>query len=186
MAALLGIGEDDVTALCEGVREEGEILVPANYNSPGQVVVSGSMEAIRRAVERAPEFGARRAVELDVAGAFHSPLMQPAADALERSLREVEIVTAAIPVVANVDAEVVTEPDAIRTRLLSQLTAPVRWTDCVHRLREMGATRFVEPGTGNVLTGLLRRIDRGVEGFAVDGPAQVEELAILPMEETEG
>lgn len=184
MAALLGIGGDDVTALCEGVREEGEILVPANYNAPGQVVVSGSVDAVRRAVERAAEFGARRAVELDVSGAFHSPLVQPAADALQEALDEVEISSAAVPVVANVDGEAIREPDAIRTRLLAQLTAPVRWVACVRRLRDLGGTRFVEPGPGNVLTGLLRRIDRGLEGHPVGGPDQIEELVNLPRGET--
>lgn len=185
MAALLGIGDDDVAALCEGLREEDEILVPANYNAPGQVVVSGSAEAVRRAVDRAAEFGARRAVELDVSGAFHSPLMQPAADTLERSLEEIEIRSAGIPVVANVDGEAVTEPGAIRTRLLAQLTAPVRWVDCVRRLGELGATRFLEPGAGNVLTGLLRRIDRGLVGLSVNAPAHVEEAVSTRRAEVE-
>lgn len=179
MAAVLGIDAAAAGRLCEAVREEGEVLVPANYNAPGQIVVSGSVAAVRRAVERAAEFGARRAVELEVSGAFHSPLVGSAADALERVLDEVEIVRARVPVVANVDAEPVTEPDAIRERLLAQLTAPVRWVQCVERLRELGASRFVEAGAGNVLTGLLRRIDRTLEAHAVGRPEDVEALVSL-------
>jgi len=179
MAALLGIDASAARTLCEEVREAGEILVPANYNAPGQIVVSGSVAAIRRAVERAAEFGARRAVELEVSGAFHSPLVGPAADVLERALDEVEFARARIPVVANVDAEPVTEPEAIGERLLAQLTAAVRWVECVERLRELGARRFVEVGAGNVLTGLLRRIDRTLEGHVVGRAEDVEGLVSL-------
>lgn len=175
MAAILGLDYAAVEALCETVVQPGEVLVPANDNAPGQVVVSGSVAAVRRAVERAGGHGARKAVELDVSGAFHSPLMQPAATRLAAALEEVEVRPARIPVVGNVDARPVREPDSIRRRLLEQLTAPVRWVACVEALRELGARVFVEPGPGRVLTGLLRRIDDGLTGRAVGEPADVEE-----------
>ncbi len=177
MAAILGLDAGEVEALCREVRSNGEVLEPANYNAPGQIVVSGTRAAVRRAVEAAREHGARKAVEIPVSGAFHSPLMGPAAERLAEALAEVEIRTARIPVVANVDARPVTEPAEIRVRLLEQLTAPVRWVDCVLRLRALGARRFLEPGTGTVLTGLLRRIDRDLEGHAVGGPEEIEALA---------
>jgi [acyl-carrier-protein] S-malonyltransferase len=170
MAAVLGLDETGVDALCRSVRREGEVLEPANFNAPGQIVISGSRDAVRRAVDQAREHGARKAVELPVSGAFHSPLMAPAAARLAEALSAVELRAAVIPVVANVDAAPVTEPEAIRPRLLEQLTAPVRWTACVARLRELGAVRFV-------LTGLLRRIDRDLGGQAVGGPEEVETLA---------
>lgn len=177
MAALIGIGEAEVERLCEDARGEGETLVPANYNSPGQIVVSGDVEAVRRAIELAKERGARMAVELQVSGAFHSPLMAPAVDALADALAGTEVRQARIPVLANVDATAVSEPDEIRERLLEQMTGAVRWTDCVLGLRDLGARRFIEPGPGNVLTGLLRRIDRSLEGQAVGAAEQVEEMA---------
>jgi [acyl-carrier-protein] S-malonyltransferase len=177
MAAVLGLDDAAVDALCRSVRHEGEVLEPANFNAPGQIVISGTRQAVRRAVEEARRHGARKAVELPVSGAFHSPLMLPAVEGLTEALSAVEIRRAAIPVVANVDAAPVTDPDGIRTRLLDQLTAPVRWTACVERLRELGAMQFVEPGPGAVLTGLLRRIDKGLAGQAVGGPEEVETLA---------
>lgn len=175
MAAVLGMEPADVEALCDEVRGEGEVLQPANFNAPGQIVISGSVDAVRRAVEAAKDHGARRAMELQVSGAFHSPLMAPAADRLAGALEAVEISEARIPIVANVDARAVTAPDAIADRLLRQLTAPVRWVECVATLKELGATVFLEPGPGGVLTGLLRRIDRDLEGRAVGEPDEVRE-----------
>lgn len=178
MAAILGLDFATVEALCAAVRAGDEVLVPANDNAPGQIVVSGSASAVRRAVETARDHGARKAVELNVSGAFHSPLMEPAARELGAALAGVEIRPARFPIVANVDARPVREPDAIRERLRSQLTAPVRWVDRVRTLVELGAQRFLEPGPGSVLTGLLRRIDRELEGRAVGDPAEVEEVAV--------
>lgn len=175
MAAILGLDEAQTQALCAEARHDDEVLTPANYNAPGQVVVSGSVEAIDRVVAMAPECGARRAVRLNVSGAFHSPLMEPARDRLAEALDGVTIREASIPVVANVDAEPVTAPDAIHDRLLDQLTAPVRWVACVKRLAGLGATTFLEVGSGKVLTGLLRRIDRDLTGRAIGTTEQVEE-----------
>jgi [acyl-carrier-protein] S-malonyltransferase len=175
MAAVIGLREADVERLCAEVRQNGETLVPANYNAPGQIVISGSVEAVRRAAVEAKARGARMAVELQVSGAFHSPLMAAAVGPLAEALAEVEVREAGIPVVANVDARPVREPDAIRARLIDQLTGAVRWTECVRTLRELGARRLVEPGPGSVLTGLLKRIDRSLEGIAAGTAAQVEE-----------
>lgn len=177
MAAILGLEAEAVEALCQAVRIEGEVLEPANYNAPGQVVVSGGRDAVRRAIEAAREHGARKAIEIPVSGAFHSPLMAAAAERLAEALAGVEIRPSRIPVVANVDASPVTEPAQIRDRLLRQLTAPVHWVACVLELRRLGASRFIEPGPGAVLTGLLRRIDPDLEGQAVGGPDEVEALA---------
>ena len=175
MAAVIGLKELDVERLCQEVRQNGETLVPANYNAPGQIVISGSVEAVRRAAVEAKARGARMAVELQVSGAFHSPLMAAAVGPLAEALAEVEVREAGIPVVANVDARPVREPDAIRARLIDQVTGVVRWTECVRTLRELGARRLVELGPGSVLTGLLKRIDRSLEGIAVGTAAQVEE-----------
>lgn len=177
MAAVLGLEPAAVEELCVQVREGDEELAPANFNAPGQVVISGSLPAVRRAIEAAKDHGARRAIELQVSGAFHSPLMALAAERLKAALDEVRIEPARIPVVANVDARPVTEPDAIADRLLRQLTAPVRWVECVLELRKSGARVFYEPGPGGVLTGLLKRIDRDLEGIAVGEPEHVQEVA---------
>ena len=176
MAALIGLPEAEVERLCEDVRQEDEILVPANFNSPGQVVISGSIAAVRRALVEARTRGARKAVELQVSGAFHSPLMAPAEAPLAEALAEVEVRRTEIPVLANVDARPVTEPEAIRARLVEQVTGAVRWTQCVEAMRDLGARRFIEPGPGNVLTGLLKRIDRSLEGLSAGTAAQVEEV----------
>jgi [acyl-carrier-protein] S-malonyltransferase len=175
MAAVIGLPEADIERLCEEVRQNGETLVPANYNAPGQIVISGSVEAVRRAAVEAKARGARMAVELQVSGAFHSPLMAAAVGPLAEALAAVEVREAGIPVVANVDARPVREPDAIRARLIDQVTGAVRWTECVLTLRELGARRLVELGPGSVLTGLLKRIDRSLEGIAAGTAAQVEE-----------
>jgi [acyl-carrier-protein] S-malonyltransferase len=176
MAALIGLPEAEVERLCEDVRQEDEILVPANFNSPGQVVISGSIEAVRRALVEAGTRGARKAVELQVSGAFHSPLMASAEAPLAEALAGVEVRRTEIPVLANVDARPVTEPEAIRARLVEQVTGAVRWTQCVEALRDLGARRFIEPGPGNVLTGLLKRIDRSLEGLTAGTAEQVEEV----------
>lgn len=177
MAAVLGLDSEAVEVLCRAVRSGSEVLEPANYNAPGQVVVSGSRPAVRRLIGAARGHGARKAVEIPVSGAFHSPLMAPAAERLADALSAVPVRRAGIPVVANLDARPVSDPVEIRDRLLRQLTAPVHWVECVRKLRELGARRFVEPGPGAVLTELLRRIDRDLEGLAVGGPEEIETLA---------
>ena len=177
MAAIIGLNEAAVERLCEEARGEGEVLVPANYNSPGQIVISGSIDAVRRVAAGAREHGARMAIELQVSGAFHSPLMTPAVDALRDALDDVEIRPAAIPVVANVDGRPTVDPGAIRERLIEQVSGAVRWTDCVLALRDMGVRKLVEAGPGHVLTGLVKRIDRSLEGHVAGNSHQIEEVA---------
>ncbi|MGB3544793.1 ACP S-malonyltransferase, partial [Rubrivirga sp.] len=135
---------------------DGEV-VPANYNDPGQIVISGDGAAVERAGALALEAGARRVVALPVSGAFHSPLMAFAREGLAETLAALEVRVPSCPVVLNVTAEPTTDPDAIRTRLLDQLTSPVRWAQSLDRMKADGAERFVEVGTGKVLSGLVRR-----------------------------
>lgn len=158
MSAVLGLDADRLEAVCEQATEAGEgEVVPANYNDPGQIVVSGDAPAVERAGAAASEAGARRVVPLPVSGAFHSPLMAFARDGLQETLEALDIRVPSCPVVLNVTAEPTTDPEAIRLRLLDQLTAPVRWAQSLERMRAEGAERFVEVGTGKVLSGLVRR-----------------------------
>ncbi|MEN8374852.1 MAG: ACP S-malonyltransferase [Gemmatimonadota bacterium] len=167
MAAVIGLEDDAVRAVCAEVSARAGVVVAANFNAPGQVVISGEVGAVEQARAAAQEAGARRALPLNVSGAFHSPLMAPAAESLERALADVEFRTPAFPVVSNVTAEPVRDARAAKALLVDQLTNPVRWVDGMRTLRGLGVGRFVEVGPGNVLTGLLRRIDRAAEGVAI-------------------
>ena len=180
MAAVLGLEDEAVEALCD---EVDGVVVAANFNAPGQVVISGDVEAVRRAGERASEAGARRVVGLDVSGAFHSPLMEVARDGLAEALEAVELAAPTFPVVANATAEVVVDAERARELLVRQLTSPVRWSACVERLRSYDPGRWLELGPGNVLRGLARRIDRDLNVRAVGGP---EGLAALGAEVSHG
>lgn len=160
MSAILGMDDDDVVRLCD---EVGPGVVPANFNSPGQVVVSGETDAVARLGEAAEAAGASRVVPLPVSGAFHSPLMQPAATALAQVLEQIELQTPTVPVVTNVTAEPETDPQRLRQLLVDQVTAPVRWTESVQRLAAMGVTDGLEVGPGAVLRGLGRRITRDIK-----------------------
>lgn len=158
MAAILGMADEDVVDVCLEASSVGDQVVQAaNFNSPGQVVISGDVEAVAHAMELAKERGAKRALLLPVSGAFHSPLMEYARDGLAEALVSLEIKPPRCPVYLNVTAEPSTDPQEIRRRLLEQLTAPVRWSQTLHRMHADGADRFVEVGAGNVLTGLARR-----------------------------
>lgn len=161
MVSLIGADERAAAALCHRARE-GEVLAPANFNCPGQVVISGSKAACGRAVELAAGFDCK-AVLLPVAGAFHSTLMEPAAAGLWQSLQQTELRPPRLKVISNVTADYHTESDKIRASLRSQLTMPVLWQRCVERMIVDGADRFLEVGPGRVLTGLMRKIDRRVE-----------------------
>jgi [acyl-carrier-protein] S-malonyltransferase len=158
MVSLLGGDADAAQRLCDECRGD-DVLVPANYNCPGQIVLSGGREACRRAAEKADAFGFRP-FPLAVAGAFHSPLMQPAADGLWAALSQTTFRAPAVPVVANVSAAYHDSPDTIRAALRDQLTRPVLWQQCVERLIADGVETFVEVGPGRVLAGLMRKIDR--------------------------
>ena len=158
MAALLGATDEQAAALCAAVSGDVDgVVVPANLNAPGQIVISGDTLAVEAAVARAAEFGARKAVPLSVSGAFHSPLMAPAAARLGEALSAVEVRAPRCPVTLNVTAAPTTDPDEIRARLLDQLTSPVRWAESLVAMQAAGVTRFVEVGTGNVLSGLVKR-----------------------------
>ena len=176
MAALLGL---DFDAAAEIARDaaQGEVCDAANDNGGGQVVVSGSKAAVERAVALAQSRGAKRAVMLPVSAPFHCALMAPAADAMRVALAEVAVRAPVVPVVANVTAAPVSEPDAIRAALVAQVTGTVRWRECVAFMAEAGVDRFVEVGAGKVLTGLVKRIAPGATGAAVGTPDDIAALA---------
>ena len=171
MAAILGLDDELVSSIC---AEIDGVVSPANMNAPGQVVISGEISAVDHAVAKCSEAGARRSVKLNVSGPFHCQLMTPAAGELERLLDEVEIKVPDISVIHNVDASLAIDAAGIRDRLVRQLSAPVRWSECVAAVLATGVTTVVECGPGKVLTGLLRRIDRSVDAFAM---GSVDELS---------
>ncbi len=159
MAAILGMDDAIVGELCNKI--DG-IVVPANYNSPGQIVISGSVEAIDKAIELLTNAGAKRAIKLNVGGAFHSPLMQPAKLELEEAINSTNFATPTCPVYQNVNAQAVSDPEEIKKNLVAQLTAPVRWTEIVKNMLNDGAESFTEVGPGKVLQGLIKKVDRKI------------------------
>lgn len=163
MAAVLALPDEKVEEICDSV--EGTV-VAANYNCPGQIVISGEIEAVEAACAKALEAGAKRALRLPVGGAFHSPLMEPARQELAAAIEATEFSTPRVPVYQNVDAKPHTDPAEIKANLVAQLTAPVRWTRSVQNMIADGATEFIEVGPGKVLRGLVGKIDRSV---ATDG-----------------
>ena len=160
MAAVLGLEDAVVEEICDNTPGT---VVAANYNCPGQLVISGSLKAVETACIKLTEAGARRALMLPVGGAFHSPLMAPAQDELGKAIEATEFAPPICPIYQNVTASAVTDPGAIKSNLLSQLTAPVRWTQSVQQMIRDGASGFIEVGPGNVLQGLVKKIDRGVQ-----------------------
>jgi [acyl-carrier-protein] S-malonyltransferase len=177
MAAILGLDDAAIDRACEAASTHDEVCVAANYNAPGQTVISGDVAAVRRAMENAKEAGAKRAIQLNVSGAFHSPLMEVAEAGLADQLASIEFRAPSFPVVSNVTASPVTAVTQSLDLLRRQLTSPVRWTMCVATMREHGVARFIELGPGNVLTGLLRRIDREAEGRSIGTAAEIEGVA---------
>jgi len=179
MAALLGLPLPEVQQVCEQAAQ-GQVVVPANLNSPGQIVISGHKEAVERAAAAAKDAGAKRAVLLPVSAPFHSSLLQPAAARLESDFQRIRFGGLSIPLVTNVDAEVIETPQAARDALLRQVPAPVRWEESMRKLIELGCDCFIEVGPGKVLAGLLRQIDRSVRALSVEDPASLEKtLAVL-------
>ena len=166
MAAILGLGDEQVIAICERAAE-GEVVAAVNFNSPGQVVVAGAAGAVSRAVDLAKEEGAKRAIVLPVSVPSHCALMRDAARRLEERLKEVTIRSPEVPVVNNVDVMAERDPEAIRDALVRQLYSPVRWVETIRCLAERGVDSLVECGPGKVLAGLNRRIDRGMKVFPV-------------------
>ena len=176
MAAILGLDIDAARSLARAASE-GEVCTPANDNAPGQVVLSGHATAISRAVDKASEFGARRAVALQVSAPFHCSLMQPAAEKMEEVLASTEISVPSIPVVPNITIEPTQDPAVIKSQLVKQVTGMVRWRESVLRLKELGARRLIEVGAGSVLSGLVKRIDRELEPISINDS---EGLKMLP------
>ncbi|MGQ0675577.1 MAG: ACP S-malonyltransferase [Rhodospirillales bacterium] len=175
MAALLGMELDAVREVAKQASEATRLVCDvANDNAPGQVVVSGAAAAVDKAIEIAASRGGRRSIKLPVSAPFHCRLMQPAADEMQKALSEVTIAAPAVPLVANVSAAPSDDPDAIRRQLVAQVTATVRWRECVAAMKANGASVLVECGAGKVLTGLAKRIDRDLLGIAVGTPAEVE------------
>lgn len=169
MAAIIALPDEKIEEVCNEVSKPGNIVVPANYNCPGQVVISGNIEAINEACEKLKAAGAKRALPLKVGGAFHSPLMQPAKDELQAAIEATTFATPKCPVYQNVDGKAHTNPDEIKQNLIAQLTAPVRWTLEVQTMIADGATDFTECGPGKVLQGLVAKIAKGNENVTAHG-----------------
>lgn len=162
MAAVLGLADEVVEQICTEINDGGDIVVAANYNCPGQVVISGSVEGVNKACEMLKAAGAKRALPLSVSGAFHSPLMQPAKEELEEAINATTFNTPVCPVYQNVDAAPHTSPEEIKANLVAQLTAPVRWTATITNMINDGAAEFTECGPGNVQQGLISKIKKSL------------------------
>lgn len=162
MAAIIALPDETIETICAEVSKPGNVVVPANYNCPGQLVISGNIEAINEACEKLKAAGAKRALPLKVGGAFHSPLMEPARVELQAAIEATEIKTPKFPVYQNVDAKPHTDPAEIKANLVAQLTASVRWTQTVQNMVADGADDFTECGPGKALQGMIAKIDRNV------------------------
>ncbi|KGI59687.1 ACP S-malonyltransferase [Prevotella sp. S7 MS 2] len=167
MAAIIGLADEKVEEVCKEVSTEGDIVIPANYNCPGQLVISGNTEAINRACEALKAAGAKRALPLKVGGAFHSPLMKSAKEELQSAIEKTSFSTPKCPVYQNVDAKPYTSPEDIKNNLIAQLTSPVRWTASVQNMISDGATDFTECGPGKALQGMIGRIDKNVTAHGI-------------------
>ncbi len=170
MAAIIALPDDTIEATCAEVSAEGNgVVVPANYNCPGQLVISGNVDAVNAACEKLKAAGAKRALVLPVGGAFHSPLMQPAAEELQKAIEEVDFLTPRCPIYQNVDAQAHTDAAEIKKNLMAQLTASVKWTQEVNNMIEAGATEFTECGPGKALQGMIAKIAKGNDAVTVKG-----------------
>ncbi|EDM34133.1 malonyl CoA-acyl carrier protein transacylase [Pedobacter sp. BAL39] len=163
MAAILGLADEVVEKVCEGIDE---VVVAANYNCPGQIVISGSIEGVDEACQQLTAAGAKRALKLNVGGAFHSPLMEPARLELKEAIENVTVLPPVCPIYQNVDASAYTDPAMIKANLITQLTGAVKWTQTIERMIADGATEFVEVGPGNVLQGLVKKVNRAMPASA--------------------
>lgn len=169
MAAIVGLDDPTIEAICAEVSTEGSVVVPANYNNPGQLVISGNIEAVNAACEKLKAAGAKRALPLPVGGAFHSPLMQPAKDELQAAIEATEFHAPMCPVYQNVDAQAHTDAEEIKANLIAQLTASVRWTQEVQNMIAAGATEFIECGPGKALQGMIGKIAKGNDAVTAHG-----------------
>ena len=166
MAAVLNLDDSVVETICAEVSATGEIVVAANYNCPGQLVISGTINGVNIACEKLKAAGARRALVLPVGGAFHSPLMEPARTRLAKAIEETSFSYPVCPVYQNVNARPVTDPNEIKQNLISQLTAPVRWTQTVQNMITDGASQFIEVGPGKVLQGLVKKVNKDADAVS--------------------
>lgn len=185
MAAILGLDDERIEALCDEASQDESKVWPANYNCPGQLVVAGHVAAVERLIELAKQAGAKRAMPLQVSAPSHTPLMQPAADQLQQRLTEVQIKPPTIPVWSNALAEALSDTGAIRQALVSQLVSPVRWTQTVQGLNGKGIQGAVEMGPGKVLAGIVRRAARDIDVEASDSSAAMDK-AITAMRQLAG
>ena len=167
MAAVIGLPDETIEGICNEVSESGETVVAANYNCPGQRVISGTIEGINAACEKLKAAGAKRALPLKVGGAFHSPLMRPAKDELEKAIEATEFKAPRCPVYQNVDGKAYTDPAEIKANLISQLTSSVRWTESVNNMISAGANDFTECGPGKALQGMIGRINKNVSAHGI-------------------
>ena len=167
MAAVIGLPDGEIENICKEVSTDGNIVVAANYNCPGQLVISGNVDAVNAACEKLKAAGAKRALPLKVGGAFHSPLMQPAKEELEKAIREVAVSAPKCPVYQNVDGMPHTDPSEIKNNLIAQLTSSVRWTASVQNMIKDGADDFTECGPGKALQGMIGRIDKTVSAHGI-------------------
>lgn len=176
MAAILGLDTEAVLKVTEKITAEGDAVQPANLNCPGQIVISGTKAGVEKACEALKEAGARRAILLDVSGPFHSSLMEPAAEKLKETLDSIAMKDAEIPIIANVNAEIVENSNQLKGLLVEQLYSPVRWEDSVRTMLENGVTHFVECGPGKVLSGLIKKIDRKATVLSVYDEQTLQEV----------
>lgn len=177
MAALVGLDDETVINLCKSYEGNG-VVVPANFNSPGQVVISGNINAVEWAITSSKDAGARMAVELNVSGAFHSPLMSPARENLAEMINSLEISDTVYPVFTNVDAKPVTKAIDIKSSLIQQLENPVLWAKSILEMKNKGVNHFIEVGPGKVLQGLNKRIDRSIISQGVDSITKLEQIDV--------
>jgi [acyl-carrier-protein] S-malonyltransferase len=177
MAALIGLEADAVSEICAQASAESEIVVAANFNAPGQIVVAGHAPAVRRALEAAKERGGRMSIELNVSAPFHCPLMKPAQDGMASVLGRITVTPLAAGVIANVTAQVNRDPARVVPLLLEQITAPVRWEESMNTLSAAGIDAAIEIGPGRVLAGLMRRINRALPVYSMESQASLEPLA---------
>ena len=176
MAAVLGLDGDQVRRICIDTSE-GEVVQPANYNAPGQIVIAGNNHAIDRAIKECKAVGARRAMKLTVSAPFHSELMEPAAEELESVLNEVRFNTPNVSIIQNVDAKIHDDPTVIRTNLISQMYRAVLWTDTISMMHQMGVKNIVECGPGTVLSGLTKRIEKLISRHSISNAGCIESVS---------
>lgn len=177
MAAVLNLDDEQIRAVCAEAAQ-GQVVEPVNFNAPGQIVIAGHKEAVERACELAKAAGARRAMLLPVSAPFHSSLLQPAADVLQQALEQVNLDSPRIPVVNNVDVQMPTDTQDIKSALVRQAWHPVRWVETIQLMQAQGITHIVECGPGKVLSGLVKRIDKSIEVLSITDPASLEQTLI--------